>query len=265
MKKRFLTLIMILILCASLSVAAFATGEFPRVIDQADVLNDAEEEELLGILDELSERTQVDVAYILLDTVEGEEMQAAADELYEYCDYGFGEAHSGMLLLIAMEERAWQMSTEGFGMSALTENGLKRMENSIMPGLKDGDYAAAGKAYAATAEKLIQEAYAASEPVEANPVKTWVSRLAASLVGGGLVGLIGTGGLRSSLKSVHKKTTAGDYVNRNSLRLRENREIFLFTTLDRRAKPQNNNSGSRPAGVHHSSSGRTHGGGGGHF
>jgi uncharacterized protein len=78
--------------------------------------------------------------------------------------------------------------------------------------------------------------------------------------------------MKSQLKSVRHKLTARDYVRRDSMRITNSAEFFLFRTVSRVARPQNPppGSGSRGGGtsfggMHTSSSGASHGGRGGKF
>ena len=51
--------------------------------------------------------------------------------------------------------------------------------------------------------------------------------------------------LRGQLKSVKKAQNASRYVNDRSFVLTENRDIFLYSTISKTPKPQNNSSKSR--------------------
>lgn len=55
----------------------------------------------------------------------------------------------------------------------------------------------------------------------------------------------------------------GNYMKRGSLNVTESRDLFLYKTFTRTAKPKNNSSSG--SSMHTSSSGSTHGGGGGKF
>lgn len=79
-----------------------------------------------------------------------------------------------------------------------------------------------------------------------------------------MIALIVTGVMRGKLKSVRFQPKADDYLKEGSMQLTENRDLFLYSHLDRRAKPKDNGS-SGGSSTHVSSSGSTHGGGGGKF
>ena len=85
------------------------------------------------------------------------------------------------------------------------------------------------------------------------------------LVGVGLAMFI-VGRMKAQLKTVRFQAAAGDYMKSGSLNITESRDVFLYNTVTRTAKPKNTDSGSSGgSSTHTSSSGTTHGGGGGKF
>ena len=97
----------------------------PRLVDDAGLLSDSEEEELLGELDEISERQEFDVAVVTVNSLEGKTAEAYADDFYDYHGYGFGTDHDGILLLVSMEARDWHITTTGYGITAFTDAGIE--------------------------------------------------------------------------------------------------------------------------------------------
>jgi uncharacterized protein len=77
-----------------------------------------------------------------------------------------------------------------------------------------------------------------------------------------VIALITVGIMKGKLKTVRRQPAAGNYVRKGSMNITESSDLFLYSKVNRTAKPKNNGSGSS---THTSSSGRTHGGGGGKF
>ena len=74
--------------------------------------------------------------------------------------------------------------------------------------------------------------------------------------------------LKKKLKSEGLVGNAEDYVVASSFVLENSRDIYLYSTLSKVPRPQNNgggSSGARSSVGHISSSGRVHGGGGRRF
>ena len=86
--------------------------------------------------------------------------------------------------------------------------------------------------------------------------------LAVGLVAGVLV----TGNMRRKLKTVRKQDRAASYVRQGSMKLTNQRDLYLYREIHRTERPKETDSGSSGgSSTHTSSSGSTHGGGGGSF
>ena len=70
--------------------------------------------------------------------------------------------------------------------------------------------------------------------------------------------------MKKQMNNVRTKEEASDYMKRNQVRMTQQKDLFLYSNISRRLKPQDNNSRSGGGG-HVGSSGRSHGGGGGRF
>ncbi len=66
------------------------------------------------------------------------------------------------------------------------------------------------------------------------------SLLLVSLLIGLLIGGITVGAMRAQLRSVHRQTDAGSYMNPGSLHLTQNRDVFLYQTTTRHPRPKQN-------------------------
>ena len=100
-----------LVLLLALAVPAFAADGFAdlyyRMNDSAEVLTEDEDSELEASLEELSVRQSFDVIIATIDSLESEgctSMEEYADDLYDYCQFGYGENRDGVLLLVDAAE-----------------------------------------------------------------------------------------------------------------------------------------------------------------
>ena len=101
-------LFLVTVLCLLLLIPSFADetqARLPRLLDAADLLTDNEESALLSALDEVSQRQQMDLVIVAVDSTEGAAVTDYADDIYDNYGYGFGADRSGALLLLSMEER----------------------------------------------------------------------------------------------------------------------------------------------------------------
>lgn len=270
--KRLLPLFFSVMLVMSIvpAVLAQAADDLMRIADWAELLTEEEEAELSDRLDEISERQQVDIVVVTVDSLEGESPSDYADDFYDYNDYGFGEERDGILFLLSMEERDWYISTSGYGITAVTDAGREYMSEKFLPCLSDGEYAQAFQIFAEQCDDYITQARAGTPYDTDNVPQEPFSPLGALIIAlavGFVTALIATGIMRLGLHSVHSQSSADDYVKRDSLRLTKDYELFLYRNVSRRERPKENTSSGSPGGstTHVSSSGRTHGGGGGKF
>ncbi len=265
MKKVF-SVILTVLLCMTITLPVMAEGELPRLIDEADLLSNGEERNLLGQLDSISEKRQVDVVVVTVDSLDGYSPMQFADDFYDYNDYGFGESKDGILLLVSMEDRDWHMTTTGFGITAFTDAGLDYMADQFVPYLSDGDYAEAFETFAELCDEFVQQARTGRPYDIGNMPRgsfNFGTKLIVSLIIGFVSALIATGVMRGSLKSIRPQPSAASYVRNGSMQVTEHGDMFLYRHVSRIAKPKNNSSGG--SGTHRSSSGRSHGGRSGKF
>lgn len=250
-------------------VTVSAAGDLPRLVDMADLLSDSEEAALVEMLDEVSERQQVDIVVVTADSLEGKSATQYADDFYDDYGYGFGDGRDGILFLVSMGERDWCLSTTGFGITAFTDAGQAYMSELFLPDLSEGDYAAAFVTFVQLCDDFITQADSGAPydvgnlPQEPYAFGMW---LAISFGVAFVIALIATGVMKGQLHSVSSQSQADSYIRDGSMQLTKNNDLFLYRHIERREKPKDNSSDS-PGGssTHTSSSGTTHGGSGGTF
>lgn len=275
-KNRIAAAFLTLVLCLSAvgfwmpAVTVNAAGDMIRVADWAELLSDDEETELSNQLDEISERQKFDIVIVTVDSLEGADVTAYADDFFDYNGYGFGENKDGILFLISMEERDWCISTSGYGITAFTDAGQEYLSEKFLPYLGDGEYAEAFQIFAAWCDEYITQARAGT-PYDVDNVPTEpfspLGALIIAVVIGLIVALIVTGIMKLGLRSVFSEPKADSYMKKDSLRLTKNYDLFLYRSVTRTEKPKESSTSSSSGGstTHTSSSGNTHGGSKGKF
>lgn len=243
---------------------------YPRLMDEAGLLSSDEAAEIKAKLDEISERQKFDVVIATVNSLSGKTPREYADDLYDYSGFGFGENKDGVLFLISMEDRDWYISTTGYGIAAITDAGREYIADKFTGYLSDGDYAEAFRIYANEVDRFVTNAVETGKPYDVgnlphDPLSLiWIP---ISLVVGLIIAAGVVGGMKSKLRSVNFAAAADSYVKPGSMNVRESRDMFLYSTVSRTAKPKDSDSSGSSGGssTHTSSSGTTHGGGGGKF
>ena len=258
--KKICMLMLVLLLSISVVTPVFAEG-MPRLVDQADLLTDAQEASLLSKLDTISDAREMDVVIVTTDTLNGKTPMAYADDFYDYSGYG----EDGVLLLVSTEDGDWWISTSGDGETAFTVAGVEYLGKQFQPALSDGDYIGAFNTFADDCDEFITQAKS-GDPYDTHnlPKEPFnvLMNLGICLVIGLIIGAVSTAVMKGKLKTVHAKAGAADYMKQGSLNVTLRQDLFLYRDVKRTEKPKSNGSGS---GSHTSSSGRSHGGGGGKF
>ena len=265
-----------LMLAVILTVPAFAVeGGFAdlyyRMNDSADVLTAEEDSELEDALEELSLRQSIDVTIATIESLESvgyDSMEAYADDLYDYCQFGYGPDMDGVLLLVSVGDRKWHISTCGYGITAFTDAGIQYLGQQMTPFMADGDYAGAFRTFVQWSDTYI-DAARAGHPYDVNnlprePLSLMYLFLALGI--GLVLAWVIVSVMKSQLRSVAFQENAASYVREGSMNLTNRRELFLYRDVQRtkhvEAKDSDSSGGSS---THTSSSGTTHGGGGGSF
>lgn len=265
-----------LVLLLALAVPAFAAENgfadlYYRLNDSAEVLTEDEDSELEASLEELSVRQSFDVTIATIDSLESEgytSMEEYADDLYDYCQFGYGADRDGVLLLVSTGDRKWHISTCGYGITAFTDAGIQYLGEQMKPFMAEGDYAAAFRTFVQWSDTYIDAARAGRpydvKTLPRDPLSPMYLVLA---VGIGLVlAWVVVSVMKSQLRSVAFQENAASYVREGSMNLTNSRELFLYRDVHRTERPkESSSSDSGGSSTHTSSSGTTHGGGGGSF
>ena len=269
MKKRRFAAILLLVCLLVSAFPSLAAAHDPRLVDDANLLTSEEQSDLEQKLDTISEELQFEVVIVTTNTLGGKTPTAYAQDYYDYNNYGYGSNHDGILLLISMEDRDWEIVTTGYGITAFTDAGQRWIMDRVLDDLSYGDYAWAFDTFADQCEKYVTEART-NEPYDVNhepkePLSVlWIF---GAFGLGAIIALIVTMSFKSQLTSVKLQAAAQNYVVPGSLVVANRREMFLYrnVTRVRKPEPQESSGGGGGSSVSTGSSGTSHGGSGGKF
>ncbi len=266
-KKCFVRILLLLILLAlpcTVSISARADGSnlvdeiyatdgslYP-VIDYADLLTDDEEQSLAAYLYDIEERQQCSVIVLTLDSLGYRSPMEYADDFYDYKGYGYGEDHSGVILLLSMENRDYWFGTTGSAIKTFSDSDQEDIMDSCLSYISSGSYYAGFNRFAEECDKELTRTYEAG-------IFTPQKFLIRLLIGFGLA-LIPLFIFIAQLKTVHRQSGAADYTV-GGLQLTRHDDRFIRSSISK-TKIQKDSGGSS---THSGSSGTSHGGSGGHF
>ena len=271
-KKSLSALLALLLLLCTASIALAVPKQAPppkaqqeqgleaaRVVDEADILT-ADEEKALDT--KLAAVEQSHKVRILVGTIKDTGGAALGKVANNVVDQIPGE-NGTIVLLLSMKERDWYISTDNKMRTRITDGkAVDYLAGEFLPDLKEGKYAAAFTAFAATTDEMLTYYEKEGEPYDpANAFNLMALgiALACALILGGTIYYV----LYEYESNVRSAAEADAYLNQDSFRLTRSEDDFLYTTVTRRTKEKT--SSSSGSNVSTSSSDSSHGGGGGKF
>ena len=232
-----------------------------RVIDEADLLTDAEEQALDAKIAAIEKAHKVRILVGTLPDTHGQVLGKVANNVVDRIP---GE-NGTIVLLLATKNRDFYVSTDNKMRARITDGkGVDYLAGEFLPDLKENKYAAAFTAFAATTDKMLTYYEEEGEPYDPGDAFSLLSfaialGCAALLAGFIYYELIGCA------SNIMRKTEADTYLDHGSFRLTRNEDNFLYTTVTRKTKEKSSSSSSSGSNVSTSSSNSSHGGGGGKF
>ncbi len=250
-----------------LPVSALENIDKTRVSDNANLLNSSERQSLEELLYEISRKHGTDIVVATSYDTVGMSVYEYADMIYDEGDYGSGDFDGGVMLFVSLAERDYYIDAEGNAIPAFTDDGIRYIGLKITDYLADGEYGSAFESFAYMCDDFLSHAESGAPYDSSNLPREKLSLvwIPISLGIGILIATVILCVTVGKLKTVRPKNSAENYIKENGMTLDESRDIFLYTTVTKKARPQNDGADSGRSTTRVSPSGRVHRGGGGKF
>jgi len=124
---------------------ALAALNFPqltgRVVDQANVMSPGERERLTTRLADLEEKSGIQLVVATVDSLQDQDIEPYANELFRTWQLGQKTRNNGVLLLVAPRQHRVRIEV-GYGLEGTLTDALSRIiiANAIAPRFKAGDF-----------------------------------------------------------------------------------------------------------------------------
>lgn len=232
-KKLFVCLLLCLVLLSSFSCLALADSR-AHVGDSAGLLSADEYTELENMCAAVSDKYGCGVYIITVSDFRqfGNSVESAAEAIFKGTGMGVGEDENGVMLLLSMEERDYDLLAHGsIGNAAFTDYGKDLLADSFLSYFRQNDWFGGFKAYVGSCEYFLQCA-SEGQPIDVPAEKplTFAQKLPVIVlvpcVIAGIVCLISKAGM----KTARRKTGAAEYVTPNSFYLRVRTDNFTHRT-----------------------------------
>ena len=268
-KSRYSPILALLLLCLSLfsltvpSAADASDIGNARVIDEADLLTDAEEQELDASIAAFEKAHGVRILVGNVKDTHGQALGAVANAVVDRIMNG--GTNGTIVFLLAPKDRDFYISTDNKMRQRITdEYGIEHLADNFVPDLKDNQYGKAYTAFAVTVDEMLT--YYEKEGKPYIPLDPWaiVGILGTALLLAAVVHHTISSHLEEGMETTGEAARADDYLSYSSVRITYSKDIYIRTSESRRAKyePKTSSSGSHITSF---SSDSDHGGGGGKY
>ena len=142
-KLKFLSIISLFFVLVSSAFGLEVPELTNPIVDNASLISDGVETNINNKLEELSNSTGIQLGILTIPTLEGEVLESYSMKVVENWKLGSTEKDTGVLLLIALEERSIRIEV-GYGLEGVltdTKCGLI-IRNVIAPEFRNGNYQA---------------------------------------------------------------------------------------------------------------------------
>ncbi len=243
MKKKVFAIALLLVLILSLSVSAFAEdGGLDYVTDAAGLLTYEQWEHLENLAETASENAQCGIYIVTVDDFmnyyDTDSVEVCAQSIYHDYELGYGEGKDGILLLLSMADRDFDLCAYGdFGNYAYTDYGKDMLDDEFLDDFSRNDWAAGFEDYIGTAYSFAMSAQN-GEPIDSyggrgSTEGNTTGKIAAVVLIPALAALIVCSIMKGKMKSVAEKKDAAEYLQAESVQLTRQMDQFTHVTETR--------------------------------
>lgn len=249
MKKYLVLFVIIALILPFAAMNVHAENDRTQLFDKCDFLNEAQEKEIAGLMDEISVSHNIDVLILLDRGLFDEDLSSYEldEEMLSYCKRFFSqnsETGNGVMLMISLDGqyRDYYFFSKGECEEKInTDRSLDLIEDNTRPYIEQNDFYNASRVYLRT----VGERMSAPPPTA---IEYTLEYLPGVFVVALIIALIAVFIMKAQLSSVRPKAHAGDYSVHSSFNVRLSRDIFLYRTVKKTPKPKNTSSGGGSRG-----------------
>ena len=211
MTKKIISIIFAIVLVFGLSVCAYAE-EQRFVFDEASILTYDEIEELNAKAKEITGTYGCEVYAITFPSLDGNEAWELNEMLYAELKEYYGAGEDVVILMLAMEERQYDIMARGFGNTAFTDYGKDVMAEKFLDDFANDDWYWGFYDYMATCDEFLAMAVS-GEPfdVDSDEGGSGLFGIIIAIVISCLIAFAVCSILRAQMKTARIATEAHDY------------------------------------------------------
>ena len=226
------------------------------LVDNADLLSQRQEREVLQVLEQVEKAHNVRVAVVTMPSIGNNSMAAYANKLVD--DVYNDGAKGNMVLLQVTDQRKSYISTDRKLKDITgTNDAVNYMSKAFVSYLSNGDYANAYKVYATKANDLLDYYAKNGKPVKKEKPFPNEPALVFALFGAFIFTKSVRKSLLDSMSNVNAAVAADAYLDERSFELKDSSDTYMYSNVVAVPRPRGNG--------HHGGGSGGHGGGGGGY
>lgn len=235
----------------------FAATAQNYVFDEADILSDQQESMLNSKLIQVSSSHGIGIYVVTINDYHkfGETVEEAAEAIYQGNDFGIGELKRGLLLLLSMRDRTYDLDSYNNNVFGLNKRGS--LENAFLDDFRQNSWYSGFVDYADTADSIMsryEERKANGEIDEEVRNNIIVAAVVIAIVCL-IFSIIRLTSEKKRLNNIHFATDADSYESENGVNYSRKEDKFSHTTTRTIVHEESNSSNSGGGGGHSHSSG----------
>ena len=229
MKKVLIAILLIL----SLSLSVHASGR--AVVDNAMLFDSVDLRDLTETAEAIAEEFQTDIVILTVSSLDGVGIEDYADDYFDENRLGRSDSRSGVLFVIAIEERQWHILENGEANQKIRDFDMSDIEYAM----SRGDF------YEACTMFLdCIRAELSREPGETG----WGTLFLIALLVGAATGGITVFVMRRKMNTIRPQRGASSYMTDGTYDLFRCHDIFLYSNVTKVRIQENNSSGGGGGG-----------------
>ena len=227
------------------------------VVDDANVLGEKNIQALTEKIKAVEKKHGVKIGINFYRTIGTQNIDSTANFLLQ--KYFSDSQNGGIILVVAMEDRSWNIALDAKMRQRISDySDVAYLNDAFMDKLHENNFSGASEIFIKNIDELLTYYEENGTPFDRseqfNPMA-----LAAAILIAIIIGFFIRSILIGSMSNVRHAMEATDYLKRETVKLFDQRDTYLFTNVSRRPKPSGKNSSG---GGGNSSGGSS---GGGHF
>lgn len=218
-----------------------------KIYDYANLITKDEEQELYNKITKIIDKYDIDVVITTVDEKTNDKM-TASDFLiyfYDYFGFGIGDDDSGIILIIDMKNREFNISTIGSVQDIVSDYDIENILDKMEPDMKSGNYFEAATSFLKSVEKQYYNH-------KYGPPFLWISTIIAALI----LAYIMLTHEKKKLKLISNELEASNYLQNPQINYATDNLVDTKTVVIPHPKKYSSTSSGSSSGGRHNISGR---------